>query len=76
MYSRNNRYLSNRSRNNPQSLLNRHFENIALLGRLIENSQRLLESNRQLYSNRFSVENNSDNLSEQFISKYVKFRIK
>ena len=64
MYSRNNRYLSNRSRNNPQSLLNRHFENIALLGRLIENSQRLLESNRQLYSNRFSVENNSDNLSE------------
>ena len=30
MHSRNNRYLSNRSRNNSQPLLNRHFENIAL----------------------------------------------
>ena len=64
MHSRNNRYLSNRSRNNSQPLLTRHFENIALLGRLIENSQRLLESNRQQYTNRFNVARQSDSLTE------------
>lgn len=70
MHSRNNRYMSNRprinsqTRINNQTLLMRHFENITTLTRIIENSQRLLDSNRQPYSNRFSLGNDSDNLSE------------
>ena len=49
MYSRNSRYTTrsntNRSGNNYQSALNKHFDNINTLARIIENSQRLLEPN-------------------------------
>jgi hypothetical protein len=47
MFSRNSRYTSrsntNRAGNNYQSALNKHFDNINTLAKIIESSQRLLE---------------------------------